>query len=65
MTDLLFTPELLQALDAVGLDEVATRLDAPARLVEIWTNGYTLIPERKVVLLIDLLLDVAPSDPLY
>ena len=64
MTDLVFTPELLQALDAVGLDEVAMRLDVPARLVEIWTNGYTLIPERKVVLLIDLLLDVAPSDPL-
>ena len=51
-------------MDAIGLEALAARLDVPATLVQVWMNGYTLIPVRKAVLLIDLLLDIAPSEPL-
>jgi hypothetical protein len=64
MTDLEFTAELARAVDAIGLEALAARLDVPATLVQVWMNGYTLIPVRKAVLLIDLLLDIAPSEPL-
>ena len=64
MTDLEFTPELARAVDAIGLEALAARLDVPATLLQVWMNGYTLIPVRKAVLLIDLLLDIAPSEPL-
>ena len=64
MTDLEFTPELLRAVDAIGVEALAARLDVSVRLLQVWMNGYTVIPVRKAVLLIDLLLDIAPSEPL-
>ena len=51
-------------MDAIGLEALAARLDVPVKLLQVWLNGYSVIPVRKAVLLIDLLLDVAPSDPL-
>ena len=51
-------------MDAIGLEALAARLDVPVKLVQVWMNGYTVIPVRKAVLLIDLLLDIAPSEPL-
>ena len=64
MTDLEFTAEFARAVDAIGLEALAARLDVPATLVRVWMNGYTLMPVRKAMLLIDLLLDIAPSEPL-
>jgi len=64
MEELDFTAELQRALDAVGLDELAERLDVSAKLVRLWSHGLAAIPLRQVVLLIDLLLDVSAAEPL-
>jgi hypothetical protein len=64
MTDQEFTAGSLErALGALGLDELAARLDAPAQLVQTWMRGQQAMPERNFMLLLDLLLDISPSDP--
>ncbi len=63
MKELDFTAELQRALDAVGLDELATRLNVSTKLVQLWSHGLAAIPLRQVVLLIDLLLDVSETKP--
>jgi DNA-binding transcriptional regulator YdaS (Cro superfamily) len=65
MTDLEFMADSLQrALAAVGLDDLAARLNVSPHLVQTWSQGQAKIPERTFMLLVDLLLDVSPSDPL-
>jgi len=64
MKELDFTAELQRALDAVGLDELAARLNVSTKLVQLWSHGLAAIPVRQAVLLIDLLLDVSASEPL-
>jgi hypothetical protein len=64
MTDQEFTAGSLErALGTLGLDELAARLDAPAQLVQTWMRGQQVMPERNFMLLVDLLLDISPSDP--
>lgn len=64
MTDQEFTAGSLEhALGAIGLDELAARLDAPAQAVQTWMRGQEAMPERNFMLLLDLLLDINPSDP--
>jgi hypothetical protein len=65
MTDAEFTKEALHcARTLVGVEALAARLEEPVHRIELWISGYGVIPQRKLMLLIDLLLDVSPSPPL-
>ena len=65
MTDAEFTVDALQcAMTLVGVEALAARLEEPVHRIELWISGYGLIPQRKLMLLIDLLLDVSPTPPL-
>ena len=65
MTDSDFMAASLQrALGVVGLDGLAARLNVSPRQVKAWLQGQAEIPERTFLLLLDLLLDVSPSEPL-
>jgi transcriptional regulator with XRE-family HTH domain len=65
MTDPDFIAASLErALSVVGLDGLAARLNVSPRLVRAWLQGQAEIPERTFLLLLDLLLDVSPSEPL-
>lgn len=46
---------LREAVDLVGLEEVAKHLRAPAALVDAWIRGLSTMPDRKLLLLADLL----------
>jgi hypothetical protein len=46
---------LREAVKLVGIDEVAQRLRTPANVVDLWTRGLATMPDRKVLLLADLL----------
>ena len=64
MTDAEFTVDALQcAMTLVGVEALAVRLEEPVHRIELWISGYGLIPQRKLMLLIDLLLDVSPTPP--
>jgi len=65
MTDAEFTAQALHcAMAVVGVEALAARLEEPVHRIELWISGYGLIPQRKLMLLIDLLLDVSPTPPL-
>jgi len=65
MTDAGFTADALQcAMTLVGVEALAARLEEPVHRIELWISGYGAIPQRKLMLLIDLLLDVSPTPPL-
>jgi len=65
MTDAEFTVDALQcAMTLVGVEALGVRLEEPVHRIELWISGYGLIPQRKLMLLIDLLLDVSPTPPL-
>jgi hypothetical protein len=65
VTDAEFTTQALQcARTLVGVEALAARLEEPVHRIELWISGYGVIPQRKLMLLIDLLLDVSPSPPL-
>jgi len=65
VTDTEFTVDALQcAMTLVGVEALAARLEEPVHRIELWISGYGLIPQRKLMLLIDLLLDVSPTPPL-
>ena len=65
MTYAEFTVDALQcAMTLVGVEALAARLEEPVHRIELWISGYGLIPQRKLMLLIDLLLDVSPTPPL-
>lgn len=46
---------LREAVELIGLEEVATHLRAPASLVDAWMRGLSSMPDRKLLLLADLL----------
>jgi hypothetical protein len=65
MTDAEFTAHALQcAMSLVGVEALAARLEEPVHRIELWISGYGAMPQRTLMLLIDLLLDVSPSPPL-
>ena len=65
MTDAEFAADALQcAMTLVGVEALATCLEEPVHRIELWISGYGVIPQRKLMLLIDLLLDVNPTPPL-
>jgi uncharacterized caspase-like protein len=53
------------AVGLIGADQVASRLNSPAHLVDAWMRGQATIPERKLLGLIDLLekLKTSQSQP--
>jgi hypothetical protein len=46
---------LRDAVNLVGLEAVAAHLRAPESLVEAWMQGLATMPDRKLLLLADLL----------
>lgn len=47
---------LREAIKELGsLEELAIALRAPAHLVQAWMNGHATMPDRKLLLLIDVL----------
>ena len=46
---------LRRAVEAMGLDELAARLKAPAPLIQAWLAGHASMPDRKFVALTDAL----------
>ena len=57
------TAALERAVKAIGVPEVAKRLNAPAALVRDWMNRHVAMPDRKVMELIAILgeIDEAPG----
>jgi hypothetical protein len=49
----------------LGRDELAKRLKAAPELVDAWANGHATLPDRKALLLVDLLdeLDALGEEP--
>ena len=45
----------------LGTDELAVRLKAPATTVRAWRMGHATMPERKFLLLVDLLAQLEPQ----
>ena len=65
MTDPDFMAASLErALSVVGLDGLAAHLNVSPWLIQAWLGGRADIPERAFLALLDLLLDVSPSEPL-
>ena len=46
---------LHRASQLVGKDALATRLNVPMHLLDVWLRGHATVPERKLLALIDLL----------
>ena len=46
---------LERALRSLGPDELSARLKSPPELIQTWINGHATMPERKFLLLVDLL----------
>jgi hypothetical protein len=49
----------------LGRDELAKRLKATPELVDAWASGHATLPDRKALLLVDLLdeLDALGEEP--
>ena len=64
-TQLLELEMLARVLKALGPDELSARLNAPPELIQTWLNGHATMPQRKFLLLVDILveLDEAGPDP--
>jgi hypothetical protein len=56
---------VVNALEAaekrLGMEELAIRLKAPATTVRAWRMGHATMPERKFVMLIDILASIEPT----
>jgi hypothetical protein len=46
---------LRKAAELMGTDELAVRLKIPQHLLEAWMNGHTIMPDRKLALLANVL----------
>jgi hypothetical protein len=46
---------LRKAVDLMGIDELAAALKSPAHLVAAWMRGHASMPDRKLLMLADLL----------
>jgi hypothetical protein len=66
MTDSVQSQALRKAVRLVGLEGVASRLKATEETVTHWLNGHAAMPERKFLVLVDLLDELgdpnAPKD---
>jgi hypothetical protein len=50
---------LRKAADLVGEDKLAARLRVPASLLDVWLRGLATMPDRKFLMLADLLEELA------
>jgi hypothetical protein len=50
---------LRQAADLLGEDDLAVRLRVPATLLDAWMRGLAAMPDRKLLLLADVLNKIA------
>jgi hypothetical protein len=50
---------LRQAADLLGEDDLAVRLRVPATLLDAWVRGLAAMPDRKLLLLADVLNKIA------
>jgi hypothetical protein len=53
---------LRRAVELMGRDALASRLNVPNHLLDTWLNGHASIPDRKLLALIDIL-DKVSSRP--
>ncbi len=49
------TRALERALKSLGPDALSARLRVPPELIQTWINGHATMPQRKFLLLVDLL----------
>ena len=49
------TKALERALKSFGPDELSARLKSPPELIQTWINGHATMPQRKFLVLVDLL----------
>ena len=56
---------LRKAADLVGTEKLAARLRVPTTLLDVWLRGLATMPDRKLLLLADLLEDLLsqPDEP--
>jgi hypothetical protein len=54
---------LARALKALGPDKLSVRLNAPPELIQTWLNGHATVPQRKFMLLIDILGEINEAGP--
>ena len=50
---------LRKAADLVGEDQLAARLRVPVSLLDVWLRGLATMPDRKLLMLADLLEELA------
>lgn len=59
------SPLIAKGLDIAqrhfGMRELSTRLGSPAGTINAWRLGQTTMPQQKFHLLVDLLLEIAPT----
>jgi hypothetical protein len=53
---------LERAVSAVGMPEVVETLNSPAAVIRDWMNRYVAMPDRKVMVLINLLAEIEGHD---
>ena len=58
----LVTAALQRAVKAVGMSELAKRLNTPSSLMRDWIDGHATVPDRKVFMLFDLLGEIDSKD---
>lgn len=62
MADSIQVSALKRAEQLLGITELARRLNAPVETVKVWRNGIATMPERKFLLVVDIL-DEAGEKP--
>ena len=59
------SPLVMRAISVVerkiGIAELAVRLKVPEDLVKAWRDGHATMPERKFLMLVDVLNHIVPS----
>jgi hypothetical protein len=63
MADSFKSRALQKAVRLAGLEEVARRLKATEETVTHWLHGHAAMPDRKFLLLVDLLDELGDSEP--
>jgi hypothetical protein len=53
---------LKRAAKQIGPDELAARLNVPRNVLDVWMRGLSSMPDRKLLLLADLLEKLAASE---
>lgn len=53
---------LQRAVDAIGMAELAKRLNTPSSLIRDWIDQHATMPDRKVFMLLDLLGEIDSKD---